>query len=101
MTMMEDFKMTETTTTNPTPRIQTELHFTIDGPHSRVEQVREWFKDAFKAWARDNFDQSVWLAEVKKRNGDITVTIPVVGCAVPMVEKLAALFEQEFPGLSM
>ena len=83
----------------PTRLIKTEISMRIDGPHSRVEQFRQWFNKNFKDWAKTNDERRAFSPKLRTQNGDLTLTFSVSGSAMGVVTKFAELCEHQFPGL--
>src|SRR6266576_7068344 len=95
ITTWENMTMTD----DPTRQIETEISMRIDGPHSRVEQFRQWFKESFKDWAKTNGERRAFYPKLRKQNGDLTLTFSVSGSAMGVVTKFAELCEHQFPAL--
>lgn len=88
-------------TTSPTPSIYTDLRFTVDGPHSQVEQFRKWFKESFAAWSKPFRPSNGYHLNglARRERGALWVSIGMRGSAHDMIAKLAELIEQDFAGL--
>ena len=65
-------------TDDPTRLIKTEISMRIDGPHSRVEQFRQWFNKNFKDWAKTNDERRAFSPKLRTQNGDLTPTRPLL-----------------------